>query len=150
MHSVINPFDGSEVATTFLAGDDELDQAIKAAENIAEEVQNIPSYRRYNILKQISEELFSLRQQFAELITLESGKPIRYALAEVDRSLQTFIIAAEESKRLQAEYFSIDWTPSGAGKEGFVKYYPITYYLNSLAKFLFIYACFIFNRNFIR
>jgi len=125
MHSVTNPFDGSEVATTFLAGDDELDQAIKAAENIAAEFVNTPSYVRYNILKQISEELLSLRQQFAELITLESGKPIRYALAEVDRSIQTFIVAAEESKRLPAEYFSIDWTPAGAGKEGFVKYFPV-------------------------
>ena len=43
-HSVANPYDGSEVATTFLAGDDELDQAIKAAQNITEELRNIPSY----------------------------------------------------------------------------------------------------------
>jgi glyceraldehyde-3-phosphate dehydrogenase (NADP+) len=124
-HIVTNPYDGSNVATTFLAGDSELDHAIKAAENVAEEMRNIPSYVRYNILKQISEELFSLRQQFAELITLESGKPIRYAMAEVDRSIQTFTVAAEESKRLPAEYFSIDWTAAGAGKEGFVKYFPI-------------------------
>ena len=124
-HSVANPFDESEVATTFLAGDDELDQAIKAAEDVAEELRNIPSYVRYNILKQISEELLSLRHQFAELITLESGKPIRYALAEVDRSIQTFVVAAEESKRLPTEYLSIDWTPAGVGKEGFVKYFPV-------------------------
>jgi glyceraldehyde-3-phosphate dehydrogenase (NADP+) len=124
-HSITNPYDGREVATTFLAGDEELEQAIKASENIAEELQNIPSYIIYNILKQISEELFSLRQQFAELITLESGKPIRYAMAEVDRSIQTFVVAAEESKRLPAEYFSIDWTAAGAWKEGFVKYFPI-------------------------
>jgi acyl-CoA reductase-like NAD-dependent aldehyde dehydrogenase len=31
MHTVTNPYDGSEVATTFLAGDVELDQAIKVA-----------------------------------------------------------------------------------------------------------------------
>jgi glyceraldehyde-3-phosphate dehydrogenase (NADP+) len=124
-HPVLNPYDGSEVATTFLAGDTELDQAIKAAESVAEELRNNPSYVRYNILKQISEELYSLRQQFAELITLESGKPIRYALAEVDRSIQTFSVAAEESKRLPGEYFSIDWTPAGIGKEGLVKYFPI-------------------------
>ncbi len=124
-HCVTNPYDGSEVATTFLAGDAELDQAIKAAETVAEEIRNTPSYIRYDILKQISEDLFSLRQQFAEMITLESGKPVRYSLAEVDRSIQTFTVAAEESRRLPAEYFSIDWTPAGKGKEGFVKYFPI-------------------------
>lgn len=124
-HTVTNPYDGSEVASTSLAGDTELDLAIVAAANVAEELRNIPSYIKYSILKQISEELLSLRQQFAELIVLESGKPIRYALGEVDRSIQTFTVAAEESKRLPAEYFSIDWTPAGTGKEGFVKYFPI-------------------------
>jgi acyl-CoA reductase-like NAD-dependent aldehyde dehydrogenase len=124
-HPVINPYDGSKVATTFLAGDAELDLAINTAAIVAEELRNMSSYKRYNILKQISEELFLLRQQFAELITLESGKPICNALAEVDRSIQTFTVAAEESKRLPAEYFSIDWTPAGSGKEGFVKYFPV-------------------------
>jgi glyceraldehyde-3-phosphate dehydrogenase (NADP+) len=46
-------------------------------------------------------------------------------LAEVDRSIQTFTVAAEESKRLPAEYFSVDWTAAGAWKEGFVKYFPV-------------------------
>ncbi len=124
-HIVTNPFDGSEVATTFLAGETELDQAIKAAALVSEELQTIPSHTRYNILKKISEELFSLRQQFAELITLESGKPIKSALGEVDRSIQTFAIAAEESKRLPKEYISLDWTPAGSGKEGLVKYFPV-------------------------
>ncbi len=124
-HFVTNPYDGSEVAKTFLAGEAELNQAIEAAEIVKAEMANIPSFTRYSILKQISEELLALRQQFAELITLESGKPIRSALAEVDRSIQTFTVASEESKRLPAEYFSIDWTPAGKGKEGLVKYFPI-------------------------
>ena len=124
-HTIANPYDDSEVAKTFLAGEAELNQAIEAAEKVKAEMVSMPSFTRYSILKQISEELLTLRQQFAELITLESGKPIRSALAEVDRSIQTFTVAAEESKRLPAEYFSIDWTPAGAGKEGLVKYFPI-------------------------
>ena len=55
-HPVINPYDGSEVATTFLAGDAELDQAMQTAENVAEVRRNNPSYNRYNILKLICEE----------------------------------------------------------------------------------------------
>ena len=124
-HSVTNPFDKSLVANTFLAGEPELEMALSAAGIVEEELAVVPSYLRYKILMQISEELLSLRQQFAELITLESGKPIRYALAEVDRSVQTFIVAAEESKRLPSEYMSIDWTPAGSGKEGIVKYFPV-------------------------
>jgi len=122
---VNNPYDGSLVAATYLAGESELEQAIVAAGKVAEELAAMPGYIRFGILKQISEELFSLKQQFAELITLESGKPIRYALAEVDRSIQTFTVAAEESKRLPSEHLSLDWTPAGKGKEGIVKYFPV-------------------------
>jgi acyl-CoA reductase-like NAD-dependent aldehyde dehydrogenase len=123
--AISNPYDRSQVAGTFLAGDSEFENAVLAASNVQEELAESPSYLRYNILKQISDELTALRQQFAELITFESGKPIRYALGEVDRSIQTFIVAAEESRRLPKEYISIDWTAAGAGKEGFVKYFPI-------------------------
>jgi len=123
--TVVNPFDGNRVATTFLAGKTELDIAIAAAESVKEQLEESPSYIRYDILMQIKNELVSLRQQFAELISAEAGKPIRYALGEVDRSIQTFNIAAEECKRLPAEYFKVDWTPAGDGKEGLVKYFPI-------------------------
>lgn len=124
-HRVVSPYNNEEVANTFLAGETELEQAITAAANISEELAETPSYIRYGILKQISEELFLMRQQFAELITFESGKPIKSAIAEVDRSIQTFTVAAEECKRLPTEYISIDWTLAGAGKEGLVKYFPI-------------------------
>lgn len=122
---VSNPYNGSLVAETSLAGEPELEIAITAAIQMAGELERMPSYKRYSILMQISDYLHELRQQLGELITLESGKPIRYALAEVDRSVQTFAVAAEESRRLPSEYFSIDWTPAGTGKEGFVKYFPI-------------------------
>jgi glyceraldehyde-3-phosphate dehydrogenase (NADP+) len=123
--TINNPYDGSVVEETCMAGEAELERAIVASLNVADELATTPSYTRYAILKQISDELLAQRHQFAELITLESGKPIRFALAEVDRSIQTFIVAAEESKRLPSEYMSIDWTTAGAGKEGIVKYFPV-------------------------
>lgn len=122
---VTNPFDGSTVAGTFLAGDAELERSINAAAEVADELAEIPSYKRYAILKQISEELLARRSEFAGLITLESGKPLRFALAEVDRSIQTFHVAAEESRRLPSEHMRIDWTAAGEGKEGIVKYFPV-------------------------
>jgi len=124
-HAVVNPYDSFQVLTTFLAGEPELEKAIISAGMVQEDLALFPSFKRYAVLKQISDDLISLRQQFAELITFESGKPIRNALAEVDRSIQTFIVAAEESKRIPGEYLSLDWTPAGIGKEGLVKYFPI-------------------------
>lgn len=59
------------------------------------------------------------------MLAREAGKPLKYALGEIDRAAQTFIVAAEESKRLPGELLSIDWTAAGAGKEGFIKYFPV-------------------------
>jgi len=123
--AVYNPYDRSQVAGTFLAGDAEFEMAISSALDVQEELEECPSYQRYSILKQIAEEISKQHQQFAELISFESGKPVRLALAEVDRSIQTFIIASEECKRLPKEYISVDWTPAGNRKEGIVKYFPV-------------------------
>jgi glyceraldehyde-3-phosphate dehydrogenase (NADP+) len=50
---------------------------------------------------------------------------LKYANGEIDRAIQTIIVAAEESKRIEGEYISIDWTLAGKGKEAWVKYFPV-------------------------
>lgn len=122
---VVNPFTGKAFAITYLAGEQELKQSIVAAQKCARALAALPSYRRYNILLQISNSIKTNREKLAETLCLESAKPMRYALGEVDRAAQTFLIAAEESKRLPKEYISLDWTPAGMGREGFIKHFPI-------------------------
>ena len=122
---VTNPYNGEVFARTWLAGAGELEEAIAAGNAAEEEMAALPVYRRYEILHQLSEALKADRQRLARVLAQESGKPLRYALGELDRGAQTFQVAAEESKRLPGEYISIDWTPPGAGKEGWVKYFPV-------------------------
>ncbi|MBK9358106.1 MAG: aldehyde dehydrogenase family protein [Bacteroidales bacterium] len=121
---VRNPYNGSLVATTFLAGESELETAITSAEKAKPILQSLPSFKRYEALMHIRNRLAERREEFAQTLMLESGKPVRYALGEIDRSVQTFTVAAEESKRLPREYISLDWTPAGEKKEGLVKYFP--------------------------
>lgn len=122
---VKNPFDDSVVATTYLANKNILEEAIIKALSVKEELKNLSSLKKYTILKQISDAIISNRNHLAKILSLESGKPIKYALAEIDRSAQTFLVAAEESKRTPKEYVSLDWTPNGEGKEGIINYFPI-------------------------
>jgi acyl-CoA reductase-like NAD-dependent aldehyde dehydrogenase len=102
----------------------DLEDAIVKAAMIRDELRKFPSYRKYAALMQISKAIIADRKRLAEILSAESAKPIRYALAEIDRTAQTFLIAAEESKRLPKEYISLDWTASGQGREGLVKYFP--------------------------
>ncbi len=122
---VFNPFNNEIVGKTFLAGSNELESAISSAQAVEKTMFGMPSFARYEVLMKIAELIRQERTDFARLICLESAKPIRYALSEVDRAIQTFIIAAEESKRLPKEYIDLDWTQAGEGKEGLVRYFPI-------------------------
>jgi acyl-CoA reductase-like NAD-dependent aldehyde dehydrogenase len=122
---VVNPFTKETFASTFLAGKEELEMAIQKAEAVRMELRKMPSYKRYEIIMQIADEIKKNRIHLAEILSQESAKPMKYALAEIDRAAQTFIVAAEETKRLPKEYLSLDWTPAGEGKEGIVNYFPI-------------------------
>ncbi|NTW23312.1 MAG: aldehyde dehydrogenase family protein [Lentimicrobium sp.] len=122
---VTNPYNGITVDTTWLAGLPELESAVISAQKASRLLQEMPSFKRYDALMHIRKRLLERREEFGQMIMLESGKPIRYALGEVDRSIQTFTVAAEESKRIPREYISLDWTPSGEKKEGLVRYFPV-------------------------
>ena len=122
---IISPYHRQCVYRTFLAGELEFEDAVKAACSIRRTLRNLPIYDRYQILMTISQGIRENRDQFALIMAREAAKPLKTALAEVDRAIQTFSIAAEEAKRLPGEVLSIDWTPSGSNKEAIVKYFPI-------------------------
>ncbi len=122
---VTNPFDNSVVGETYLAGKKELENAINKALEVKSIMRDLPSYQKYKILNDIVGRISEKKEELALTLSKEAGKPLKYALGEIDRAIQVFTVAAEESKRLPKEYFSIDWTPAGEGKEGLVKYFPV-------------------------
>ena len=121
---VINPFTGKVFAKTCLAGRPEIEKAIVSGKSAEHKMRMLSSSGKFEILRHISNRILEKKKQLSEVLSNECGKPLRYSLAEIERSAQTFLIAAEESKRLPKEYISIDWTKAGEGKEGFVKYFP--------------------------
>ncbi len=124
-HRISNPFNHEVVAETYMAGDEELDEAVEKALTVRNELRDMPSYRKYEILMQIAGEITVRKPWFTRVLCSESAKPWKYAAAEVERAIQCFRVAAEECKRLPLEYIRLDWTPAGEGKEGLVRYVPV-------------------------
>ncbi len=122
---VINPYHGAAFATTYQAGLDEFEVAIKAAESVKKEMANLPIYQRYEILRTVADEIDANQEELAEILAMECGKPFKYSLAEIERAVQTFLTAAEEAKRLPGELQSIDWAPFNAGKKAMIQYFPV-------------------------
>jgi acyl-CoA reductase-like NAD-dependent aldehyde dehydrogenase len=124
VHEVTNKYTQKVFAKTWLADKKLLDDAIKRALKAKEACKKLSSLEKFVALRFISDELERKKKHIAEVLCIESAKPLVYALGEVERAIQTFLIAAEESKRLPRGNMSLDWTPNGKHKEGIIRYFP--------------------------
>jgi len=122
---VINPYSQKVFAEVSLAGTAEIDGAIDLAVKAFAETRTLPTYLRSRICLQIAQGIEDRKEEFAETISKESGKPLLYSRAEVARSISTFRIAAEEASRIHGEVLHLDITESAKGKTGLVRRFPI-------------------------
>ena len=111
-----SPFNDSLVALIHRAGPDEIEAAIAAAVEAFKTTRRLPSWKRSEVLERVSAGIASLREEFARTISLEAGKPIKTARAEVDRAIFTFKVAGEEARRLYGEIVPLDWQPGNEGR----------------------------------
>jgi glyceraldehyde-3-phosphate dehydrogenase (NADP+) len=122
--TVTDKYTGEKHALVHAADQSLLELAVKKAKENFYKYRNLPSYVKYEECLFIAQEVQKKKQELAKNIAIESGKPLKYALAEAERAVQVFTIAAEEAKRLPKEYLSMDWTPNGKNREGLVKWFP--------------------------
>ena len=125
MLEVVNPFDGSIVGQTWLAGDAELDAAAEAAVGATGRMRDLAAYERGEILNRISRLLADHREDVARTLAGEVGKPIRDARIETDRAVMTFQVAAEAARNLGGELLPMDLAPHARGRMGIVRRVPI-------------------------
>jgi glyceraldehyde-3-phosphate dehydrogenase (NADP+) len=124
-YEIASPYDGSTVAVVHRATPDDVERAIAGAVAAFETTRHLPSWRREEILAAISQGIAERRDELAETIALEAGKPLKTALGEVDRATFTFKVAAEESKRIYGEIVPLDWLPGNEGRRGEVRRVPL-------------------------
>jgi glyceraldehyde-3-phosphate dehydrogenase (NADP+) len=122
---VRDPASGDLVATTWQAGPDELERATVAAVRAFEKTRRLASYERRDALAHVAECIARDADELAELLTRESGKPIKDARGEVARGAMTFRTAAEEALRINGEWLPLDWSAGNRGRSGIVRRYPI-------------------------
>jgi acyl-CoA reductase-like NAD-dependent aldehyde dehydrogenase len=122
--AVATPFDGKPFAEVPDGDAEETAAAIAAAAAAREKARSLPSFERYRILMAAAAKVEADAKLFAETIALESGKPLREAKSEVDRTVQTLQFSAEEAKRIHGEMLPLDAHPGGRGRTGFTLRVP--------------------------
>src|SRR4051812_3666685 len=93
--TIHSPFDGTAVGETHLATAAHLEQAIAASVRAFAVTRKMSAEERRQILLAVAQGIGGQKEDFARLIALEAGKPIRTARVEVDRAVFTFTLAAE-------------------------------------------------------
>jgi acyl-CoA reductase-like NAD-dependent aldehyde dehydrogenase len=111
-----SPFDNEPVAEVGQASPSDLELAIATAHDAFESGKRPATYQRAELLERIARTLHERSAELAELITRESGKPLRYARAEVTRAVLTFTLGAGESRRIGGEVLPIDQLPGTEGR----------------------------------
>ena len=103
---------GQPAGATYNATPEQYEEAVTAAVAAFEKTRRLPAFERSAALRHISAGIAARREEIGRLIAVESGKPIRDALAEVDRGVLTFRIGAEEAERIGGEVIPLDLNPA--------------------------------------
>ena len=96
---VRNPATGEVIGELPCAGPGDLDEALASAARGHEQWRQMPAIDRGRILQQAAALIIERRERIAGLITLELGKPIAEARAEVETAAGLFAWNAEEGRR---------------------------------------------------
>ena len=118
---VINPATGEEIGRVPNGGQAEAAQAIQAAHEAFKTWSATTAYERSAILYRAYQLMVERKQELAELMTREQGKPLKASLNEVQYAADFLLWFAEEAKRVYGETI-----PSSRSNQRFmVLYQPV-------------------------
>jgi len=115
-HEIRNPFDATLVGEVGVGDETLLEAAMTGAVASFKSWSSSATHVRARVLEQLASAVETEAKQLAELITRESGKPIRYSRGEVTRAVTTFRLGAAEARQLGGEVMPSDQLPGAEGR----------------------------------
>ncbi len=125
MASIRSPFTGEVVGEAREVGLAEADAIAARSVAAFANMRVLSTYQRSEILRKTAALLARDHAKVATLLSREAGKPLLLARGEVDRGIQTFTAAAEESKRTGGEVMPLDVTAASEAYEGSFMRVPV-------------------------
>src|SRR5437773_9749827 len=122
---VTSPYDGAVVGTVPVAGPDDVEAALSAAEAGAARWRRTPAHERMRILLCVAQLADDRAGEIARTISAEVGKTITEATGEASRSGEIIRLAAFEGTQLYGDTLPLDASPgTGLDKIGFTLRQP--------------------------
>ncbi len=123
--NVTDKFTGEVVTRVAVADPQTIDRGIAATVEAAPAMREMPPYARQAVLQHCVDRFSERRDELAQALCVEAGKPIKDSRGEVTRLIDTFRIAGEESVRIGGEVMNLEISPRAKGYRGMFKRVPI-------------------------
>ncbi len=121
---VINPYSNTIIGTVPKAEKSDIENVINAAKDGFQVSKSLTAYERAEILERASTMIGEEEQELAKIISLESGKPMKYARGEAKRAYETFKFASIEAREIYGEVIPMDAASRGKNYFGFYQRVP--------------------------
>lgn len=122
---LLSPYDSSLLAKVPSGSDSDIAAAVLSSLEGFKELSSLPEHMRSDILLNASFGIAERKEELAGTITRESGKPIIYSRAEVDRAVETFRFASEEAKRIHGETIPMGASKGSENRTAFFERFPL-------------------------
>lgn len=120
---ITNPFNREAVGTVYMASQSDTEQAL----SLATRFRSTPNRsQRCTILERARAALEARREEFARLITSESGLCLHDTRHEVSRTLEVLRLSAMESLRDEGQILSCDAAAQGSSRKIFTTREPLS------------------------
>jgi phosphonoacetaldehyde dehydrogenase len=120
---VKSPFDNRVVGTVVLANASHAEAAVEAG---LKGGKKLTRYDRFSILDKARQLLMERKDEFAKIMSAESGLAIREAIYETGRVHDVLMFAAMESLKDDGQIFSCDISPTGKARKIFTTREPLS------------------------
>jgi len=124
-YELASPYSGEVIAHVAKASIQDVEKAIEGAQQAFQSFKKTTAYERAEILYKVVDIMRQRKEELAEILALEAGKPIVAGLAEIDRTIATYQFAAEGAKQSKGETVPMDAAPGAGDRIGWTKREPL-------------------------
>jgi acyl-CoA reductase-like NAD-dependent aldehyde dehydrogenase len=121
--AVLDKYSGEVIGTIGEASEDDVDRAVLAAEE-SFRTNPLTPFERFRLLRDMSEWILAHEEEILRLLIAEVGKTYQDTKVEIARAYQTFLLSAEEAKRIGGEVLPVSSIPGAETKIGFAMRVP--------------------------
>jgi len=120
-----SPYSGEVVSTAPICDEADTKKALKIAEAATKDAKASTLSQRCSWLLDVAKKLKENKEDIAQTITDEVGKPIAFARVEVERCIETVTLSAETMRTMHGETINTDAMASGKKTISFFRREPV-------------------------